>query len=147
MKIEIDRRAKRISDGVWVYGFLTIDCKGKHVIMSPLDTPIGGFQFHEVIPNSVGRFTGQSDKESRLIFERDYVTDGAITFVVVYNQARTGYWLKPISGKETYDYCLLEMYNQTVGNGHLHRSDLEIIGNTIDNPELIGKYEQCIQPI
>lgn len=135
MKKEIDRRGKRISDGVWAYGFLTIDCNGKHVIMTPLNVHCGGFQFNEVIPNSVARFTGQSDKDLTPIFEKDIVTDGTTNFEVVYNPNQTGYWLKPISSKST--YCLLAMYNQTVGNGYLHRSDLKVIGNSIDNPELI----------
>lgn len=67
---------------------------------------------HEVIPETIGQFIGKVDKNNKKIFENDILTFNT--------------W-----GKKTYILVdLLGYYANT--------AESEIVGNAIDNPELLG---------
>ena len=91
---------------------------------------MSGFD-EEVIPETVGQFTGLIDKNGKKIFEGDIVGCFGNTqvFKIEYCKDRCGYFLDDIilsGGGEPTIECL----------GNL-RGTIEIIGNIHDNPELL----------
>ena len=135
---EILFRGKRVDNGEWVYGFY-----------SPVNLPIFGNQGHfinengfravEVIPETVGEYTGLTDKNGKKIFEGDivrlYDTWGEWRAVVEFGNPNGvytwGWQLKPISRTDanTDILCWVEM--EEAG------AFCEVIGTIYDNPELL----------
>lgn len=78
-----------------------------------------------IIPETVGQFTGLTDKNGTKIFEGDIVKWG-INYTVAFMY--TGYVLKKDMNLKMYDYSLMAFDG----------TELEVIGNIHDNPELLG---------
>lgn len=124
---EILFRGKRADNGEWIEGELI------HSIYKINDTCVGKFGcdlgFYQVIPETVGQYTGLTDKNGTKIFEGDIVDfnirgDDESYGVVKYSAEETEFYL-------AYD-------NLTLGLGRNNYSwELEVIGNTHDNPELL----------
>lgn len=142
---EILFRGKMIDQDEWVKGSLVIH--GKSVlIFSTRDVPYGSGMFH-VDPETVGQFTGLTDKNGKQIFEGDilefedcgetgyeykegfYFTNRA---VVAWRHSAWEF------GKFMYhDSCVLEeMYSSREDFIEIFNYS-EIIGNIQDNPELL----------
>ena len=89
----------------------------------------------EVIPETVGQFTGLTDKNGNKIFEGDIVTYPADTSRAIYKDIREvvfetrggcGYFGIKISDIETWQFCL-----------EVPAKLMEVIGNIYDNPILL----------
>ena len=124
---EILFRGKRTDNGEWVKGYLYITHTGAHEIGSyEAERNIERFTF-DVIPETVGQFTGLTDKNGVRIFEGDIVSlvkhDGLI-YKVVYVPCR--YELVNSKGVNCF---VLDIYKS---------ENIEVIGNIHDNPELLG---------
>lgn len=128
---EILFRAKAI-DGNWYYGVPLVFTED-YVCMTAPHT-----YNKSVIPETIGQYTGLTDKNGKKIFEGDIgrykQTDGAkwngkpmiCIGKVVYNKKTASFAVdsKDEIGAKNYDYFPIK--------------DFEIIGNIHDNPELLN---------
>ena len=140
---EILFRGKRIAghrdstkDGTMLYGSLFIDKNGQPKIKW-YNERYGASITSNVDPETVGQFTGLTDKNGKKIFEGDIgrykQTDGAtqngkpITCIgkVIYNAKTASFAMesKDEAGRKYFDYFPIK--------------DFEVFGNIHDNPELL----------
>jgi uncharacterized phage protein (TIGR01671 family) len=129
---EILFRGKCVNNGDWVTGvyykqteYYGDPCE-KHYIITSTEC-FGYYQaldYYEVDPETVGQFTGLTDKNGKKIFEGDILKDGdyiASVKAEIYNCG----CCHSVYGFSTHDSdVLIGMYS-------------EIIGNIHDNPELL----------
>lgn len=126
--------------GKWVYGNYTKDFWGinhKGFGILPIE---GGY--NEVDPETVGQYTGLTDKNGTKIFEGDIVkcidTIGNYEFIAVVmfgnpnGEYNWGFQLKRISGAGANTDILLWVEMEETG------AFIEVIGNIHDNPQLLG---------
>lgn len=119
-------RGKRLDNGEWVYGYyavilnkLRVDSKETIII-----TPEG---YYEVLPDSVGQWTGLVDRNGKEIFEGDIISRENTyenNCVVKWDDESCGFTLNYIYFDESYN--MNEFWD-----------DFEVIGNIHDNPELL----------
>ena len=124
---EVIFRGKRTDNGKWVKGYLYITHIGSHEIGSyDAEINIERFTF-DVIPETVGQYTGLTDKNGKRIFEGDIVSlvkHDSLIYKVVYVPCR--YELVNSKGVNCF---VLDIYKS---------ENIEVIGNIHDNPELLG---------
>ena len=117
---EILFRGKRADTGEWNWGNLVR--RAKELLIVTL-----GFICGEVIPETVGQYTGLRDKNGERIFEGDIVEyNGTKHRVVFENRFQTAYFGIVMSAMETWGFS-----NSVPANM------MEVIGNIHDNPELL----------
>ena len=140
---EILFRGKRIDNGEWVEGSLSIEYYQKFagvVMISPSEDEI-----YKVDPSTVGQYTGLTDKNGKKIFEGDIIRenyDGAVGVV------RFGEYMSPSDPDPTL-HIGYYVYWQGKEKDFLRadlgywasRNDVEVIGNIHDNPELLEVRE------
>jgi len=125
-------RGKRIDGKGWAYGFYVADIEwAKHYIYYPKHT---GAYIQlvrvEVDPATVGQATGLKDKNGVDIYEGDIILWAAYgdknIGCIVPDVERTGFKIKWGQLKIDWNEYL-----------HVRISEIEIIGNTTDNPDLL----------
>ena len=136
---EILFRGKSLDSGEWIEGNYSIMLSGRVAIQ-----PIGRIVTYEVLPTTVGQFTGVLDKNDKKIFEGDI-----IKFI-------NGRLLDVRFNRETLQWELTDVGVPDWEVNHLHNtlplSELEvetcygemtseIVGNIHDNPELLKDDE------
>lgn len=122
---EILFRGKRVDNGEWVYGDLI------HVDDSGFDNYI---EF-EVIPETVGQYTGLTDKNGKKIFEGDILAVETSNISVECD----GYFKVGYDNGTAAFVC--EAYNYCITFDNVYGKDVEVVGNVFDNPELIKERE------
>lgn len=143
---EILFRGKRMDNGEWVEGYYAPIGEYHYILTGRLElVPYLGFEHFLVNPDTVGRFTGLTDRNGVKIFEGDIIrwhdntelsVGGQIAEVCFgkYRDADSafddvyaiGFYLRT-SGGECVTICWLDEY----------KNDFDIIGNIYDNPELM----------
>ena len=124
MQREILFRGKRVDTGEWIEGSLI----GDDVIVGKIvefeeDYFCTEF-WYKVDPETVGQFTGMTDKKGKKLFEGDVYSMGEknILYVVIFDKSQ-------FIGKQ--------VGNRSLAGLEYWKSDIEIIGNIHDNPELL----------
>ena len=132
---EILFRGKRVDNGEWVQGDLYH--RNEEVLIN---------NFHEgfnlaIIPETIGQYTGLTDKNGTKVFEGDIVkcTDTQYDYefiaVVLFGnpngEYNWGFQLKRVSGAGANTDILLWVEMEDTG------ALIEVIGNIHDNPELL----------
>lgn len=123
---EILFRAKRETTNEWVYGYFVKEYDDFQIYVQPQIITRSGREY--VNENTLGQFTGLTDKNGTKIFEGDIVRYGDTIHKVVFEQ-RNG----------TAYFGLVYSPIETLPFGHYQDlQQLEVIGNIYENPELIG---------
>lgn len=124
---EILFRGKSKESGYWVEGNYCFCCVPLMGIMDiPSIQTVSGdvFRYIAVSPETVGQFTGLTDKNGKRIFENDIVKvdddDEAYKIIYVYGV-----------------YRICDRHNQYSYTIHNEHNYLTVIGNIYDNPELL----------
>ena len=123
-------RGKRVDNGKWVYGDLAHFPDKTNIDPHEHGQPWRGYA---VDPETVGQFTGLTDKNGKRIFEGDIVKH--------YNNSDDGFDIGALYWDETFS----QWKRTSIGNFHsrdftyrVSRScEYEVIGNIHDNPELM----------
>lgn len=157
MNREILFRGKRTDNGEWVEGYL---CECHHKDTGKYDYAIqemfeNGYIMHEVIPETVGQYTGLTDKNGKKIFEGDIFKFKDEVWESCYTSCGTEYdsWEVENYGVVGFDEdtgrfdFIKYKYNENSVEADLHENHdiefsdfvgtLEVIGNIHDNPEFL----------
>lgn len=130
-------RGKRTDNGEWVERVVFPPANTLISYQHELIDGVNTFMDFCVLPDTVGQYTGLTDKNGKKIFDGDIVrynqTDGAkwngktilCTGKVVYNDKTASFAVNSIDeiGAKNYDYFPIK--------------NIEVIGNIHDNPELL----------
>nr|DAL16578.1 MAG TPA_asm: YopX protein [Caudoviricetes sp.] len=128
---EILFRGKRTDNGEWTYGYYCpkpyshFPCEAT---IFPSETIDRDWHGERVDPDTVGQFTGLTDKNGRKIFEGDIIeyTDGCNDWLgaVKYDGDDAQFVVRFIGGDvESFD--------------NLYSGDCEVLGDIYDSPELL----------
>lgn len=145
---EILFKAKRVDNGEWVEGsyvhrtqFYGEDCPcDDHFILSGGEFHCDYYNAQEIIPETLCAFTGLYDKNGNRIWENDIVEGKFDGLYIILWYPRNAQFIK-FSGYDRVPWTDIEsMTRQNLINPLLQKdmcSDLKVIGNVIDNPELL----------
>ena len=125
---EIKVRGKCMCSDEWVYGDLIHKRHDRDALMIQDEKGLGS----DVVPESVGQFTGLLDKNGKEIYEGDIIKSENVSHYVRYIEDQAMFVANIISKNPLVDYCSIfqtwiDKYNKVV------------IGNIHDNPELLNK--------
>ena len=148
MNGEILFRGKRVDNGEWVEGFYVNvpehykpEMSGKSYIVS-----INNGLFFEVVPETVGQFTGLADKNGKKIFEGDIVKYNLWDDKFDYCEVKFGYFyaaMDSYNGGPALGFYLADINGKADDIGFFENlyKFVEVIGNIHDNPELLEVKE------
>lgn len=128
---EILFRGKRVDDGEWIEGFYAHSGEKKYILIDN-DIAVGYLAMKEVNPDTVGQYTGLTDKNGKKIFEGDIVsTDLERPYNIVVFRDGCFMFNCNDGGQDYYDIMLPILRSE-----HTRYEYGKVIGNIYDNPEL-----------
>ena len=136
---EILFRGKRLDNGEWVYGYYVhigpVSCQRAYII--PEYT--SAIYVKEVDPSTVDQYTGLMDKNDKRIFDGDILS-------IPFEEDRSPYEENSIyyeKGEVYFDtkrygwYVRFHEYDDEISLWEYDNTDIEVISNIYDNPELL----------
>ena len=142
---EILFRAKRTDNGEWIEGYAAMS--GGTFIICDNGLTYGGFIVYEAIPETVGQFTGLTDKNGVRIFEGDILRGFEYPFCSningEFNYFAEIVWFDDSSAFGTYTFKNPKSNVRGISEGntdyleYFNADKWEVIGNIHDNPELL----------
>ena len=121
-------RGKRRDNGKWIEGSLILNPEYEHPLIGEYYNetedghPISVWREYEVIPETVGQFTGHTDSTQKETYEGDIIGRTSIPDRVIYWDVNGFYTRK----------------TQGIGTTPLRVDEFDVvIGNIHDNPELL----------
>ena len=123
---EILFRGKRVCDGEWEFGSFVLP----NIITVPMGKEIYGSEI--VDPETVGQFTGFTDKNGKRIFEGDIIAPAVLSNTppceVMFDVGEGQFVVKDACGD----------YHGALANfGRIFDNRYTVVGNKWDNPELL----------
>lgn len=115
-----------ICAGEWVEGSLVVCDDGTALIVQALDDH--NMMKYHVIPETLGQFTNQKDKNDNEVFVGDIATDGKYLYTVEFSTDSCSFVWSRHGSSDNFHF---ERQNDA--------EEMEIVGNIHDNPELISK--------
>lgn len=153
---EILFRGKRLDNGEWVHGYLTVDdSRNPCFVIDYLMPRMSCYGQTEVDPATVGQFTGLTDKNGKKIFEGDIFKFKDEAWSSYYTSCGTEYDSWEVENYGVVGFCddsgrfdfVRYKFNENSVEADLHENnsiafadfvgELEVIGNIHDNPELL----------
>lgn len=137
---EILFRGKRKDNDELVYGYYEFYNDGHYINVQTDRVNSGGYpirEFIEVIPETVGEFTGLYNGGEQRIFEDDIVKfDGELYRVRREDETPGGYWASTAYILQHIGWNDYISFVDTIDD-YCNEICVEIIGNIHDNPELL----------
>lgn len=133
---EILFRGKRKKDGEWVEGNLFIPDNPD----TPTQICIGTYTIricYEIIPETVGQYTGLTDKNGKKIFEGDIVKKYEELAVVIFSLEDVGSCGCCYSEFDGTGFMAKKIHQRFEYKNEYLSLDSEVVGNIHDNPELL----------
>ena len=135
---EILFRGIRKDTHEWIYGFYGEYFDGKKNVpcISVVDNRvITGSLCYEVIPETVGQFTGLTDKNGVRIYENDIVRYTNLAFNP--NIGRFENMIFTSAVTYNLDNGCFSPFEPDTFESYIRAENVEVIGNRFDNPELL----------
>lgn len=124
-------RGKRLDNGEWAEGYYFANDNGSFIFVWPYHSNFfGGEVMVKVDPETVGEYTGMTDRTGTRIFVGDIVQVGDERVLIVWQETR---FVPLKKNKRPMTWFLVS----TTG---------KIIGNEFDDPELLKGEPPCSQP-
>ena len=134
-------RGKRVDNGEWVYGYYytqIITHAGNKKSRDHFMRTEQNIRY-EVDPETVGQYTGLTDKNGKMIFEGDVAKAEHDNYYNPEHEEEPEYsaWIGSIEYEEGYYQINTNCeYRPAINN--IRIKTIEVIGNIHDNPELLG---------
>ena len=144
---EVIFRGKRTDNGEWVYGYYTkaryfLNKKEMHIIFEPDVEAFPHCEFmgyEEVLPETVGQYTGLTDKNDKKIFEGDILKS---TIKIIDYTDDEGFSISHCDEEligivEWRKYGFMIAHKSGTWARNFYGCENYVIGNIHDNPEIL----------